>query len=398
MFGYWSAMQQQLHLATGVRYTRIMGLFSQTRGCGTPPNIVILQSKLKLINTVTVVPPPLSETRKRLVEACMDQVLLDIPDHAFTGLSTKGRISVTGAACLEYTRKEGGTIQGLQDLVACGSSGIKCPIRDLDNGKVIDSRSLSETTTGEYIFWQSLDYVLKIPPEELRRAHVLVVREPGKGRTVTKGYAFLKMILDFVGRICSHPLSKGLESSKSGMARSNQAWQFFKLMMANHEDDVFFSVSDRDVEEFVDGHLDEMKAYNDVFLSSTDFETATDAFDHNVARIIGEKWMIRCGIPPLLRLIVRSIAFEPRTILFNATGWLGQIGTQVEGDLRCVTLRRGILMGDPMTKPILHLLNASVRELPNVLRDFGRLTLHFSNAAEMVQKALSQPAEDAKGT
>jgi hypothetical protein len=391
--GYWKPMIDFLSEASGVRYIRITGLLSQTRGCGTPPPIVILQSKLKFLQTVTEKLPPADETILRLAEACVDSVIEKIPESAFTGLSTKGRISISTSACIEYTRKEGGTVQGLQDIAKVGSMGIPVPIRNLDTGKVERLALKDELTTGEYIFWQALDYVLKTHPDELRRAHILVVKEPGKGRTVTKGYAFLKMILDLVGRICSHPLAKGLESSKSGMARSNQAWQFFKLMMANHEDEIFFNILDRDIEEFIDGHLNDVKVYNNVFLSSTDFETATDAFDHDLGRIFGEKWMIRCGIPPLLRLIVSKVAFQPRELVFNATGWMASIGDPIEGDLRKITLRRGILMGDPMTKPILHLANASIRELPNVLRDFGKLSLQFANAAEMVGKVLQASQE-----
>jgi hypothetical protein len=382
---YWRPMVDYLFEASEVRYTRITGLLSQTRGCGTPPPIVILQSKVKFIQTVTEVPPAKTPTSLKLVEACVDKVIDEIPDHAFTGLSTKGRIGVTTSACIEHTRKLGGTIQGIQDIVNVGKQGIKAPIRDLDTGKVVDTKSLEDLTTGEYIFWTCLDHVLKTPPPVLRRAHMLVVKEPGKGRTVTKGFSFLKIILDFVGRICSHPLAKGLESSMSGMAKSNQAWQFFKLMMSNHEDDIFFNVHSRSFEEFAGGSRHETVTYNDVFLSSTDFETATDAIDHKVASIIGRKWMMRCGIPPLLRHIVMEIAYKPRQIQFNGSGWIGSLGSETRGGLRLITLRRGILMGDPMTKPVLHLLNAAIREIPTVLKDYGILSRYFSNAGEIAK-------------
>jgi hypothetical protein len=75
--------------------------------------------------------------------------------------------------------------------------------------------------------------------------------------------------------------------------------------------------------------------------------------------------MKKCGIPPLLQKIVVKTCFSPRIVHFNGKGIFSHIGVFSDIDLhtRHVRLVRGMMMGDPLTKVILHFTNISIREL-----------------------------------
>jgi len=347
-----------------LRNARI-GLFSQTRGCGTPPPLVVLKTKDKFLKVVTENPTPLSETEKRIVWGIGEAVVLKIPDFAFTGLSTKSRITVTSSACWEYTQKEGGTVQAISDIVALGSQGVPASIFNLETGAYEGSKPFGELHPGEYIFWRCLEYVLGKPKTDTNMVQLVAVKEPGKSRIVTKGSAYVKVILDVVNKICSEPLKKGLESSSSGMGKSHHGWNFFKSFYQREKGAFVFDI-DEVFEEHDKSVKDSFKRttfYKRVFVSSTDYETATDYMHFEVASILGNQWMTRCGIPRVLRALVHQFCFKPRTIYFHASGALRNIGIATDKDnLRSVTILRGIMMGDPLTKVILHLVNASVRE------------------------------------
>nr|UUW20996.1 MAG: RNA-dependent RNA polymerase [Sanya narna-like virus 1] len=341
-----------------------IGLLSQTRGCGTPPPLVVLKTKAKFIEVVSSKPTPLTQEEKRIVWGTSQSVVSKIPDFAFTGLSTKGRITVTNAACWEYTQKEGGTVQAISDIVALGVNGQPTSIFDLETGQYTGSKTFKELHPGEYIFWRCLEYVLGKPRSDTSKVQLVAIKEPGKSRIVTKGSAYVKVILDVVNKLCSEPLKKGLESSSSGMGKSHHGWNFFKSFFEKDKGDFVFDLDE--VQEEHDSHIDNKflrkNIYKAVFVSSTDYETATDYMHLEVASIIGNQWMIRCGIPRVLRALVHQFCFVPREVYFHASGALATLGQTSEQNVRKVTLQRGIMMGDPLTKVILHLLNVCVRE------------------------------------
>jgi hypothetical protein len=75
--------------------------------------------------------------------------------------------------------------------------------------------------------------------------------------------------------------------------------------------------------------------------------------------------MLKSGIPSILRGIVTNICYKPRIVEFTATGLFANIGTVVDKDdhINSVILERGVLMGDPLTKVVLHLVNILVRTI-----------------------------------
>jgi hypothetical protein len=105
--------------------------------------------------------------------------------------------------------------------------------------------------------------------------------------------------------------------------------------------------------------------------------------------MIAEYWMKKCGIPPILQMIVNGICYQPRPVVFEANGPMASIGSEWTKDSpfvnpRFVTLRRGVLMGDPLTKPVLHLVNILVRTTGAFYTDDHFLTNAFRNEHTLV--------------
>jgi hypothetical protein len=360
----------------------LAGTLSQTRGSGTPPPLVVLRSKRKFILSVDSPPPEVTPTQKALFECALDDVMGSIPDHVFTGLDTKARVTVTGSACWEANRKEGGTAQAILDLMAKYEE-MPIPIRDLESGKVTHTLSKERfESIGTAVFYACLDEVLHTPVEDLRKVMLTVVREPSKARVVTKGVASLKIVLDTVSKICSYPLKKGIKSSGSGMGASHHGWNLYRDFTSEEMYELLFTEDRaRRTEDAFNDHIDRVQRWQDLWFCSTDYQEATDRMVHAFARPVASKWMRKCGIPPLLQGIVLAVCFQPRTVYFTATGPLSKLGRAVDDQIRTCTLYRGVLMGDPLTKVILHFSNIISRKIGEGIAS-GDLFKHFRNTAE----------------
>jgi hypothetical protein len=385
---YWDKLVRIVQEAKmGHRKIRMIGLLSQTRAAGTPPAIVTLQSKIKFLRTVSTPAPPLSETEKLLINSAADHVMRDLPERAFTGLRTKARISLTDSACFEHTRAEYGTLHAIQEIVKRGKLKEPVPLRDLQRrgAPIIGKLYLNKdgVSEGEYIFWACLSIVLRTNPEKLRRVSMVIVNEPGKARIVTKSMAALKVVLDVVSKICSFPLKRGIPSSESGMGKSDHAWNLYKAFFTIPYRDILFFPEDVWIEHDNQRTARKEYVYKPAFISSTDYETATDGLYHEVAAILSNKWMLRCGIPSVLRGIVNAVGYRDRTVQFTGTGYLEQFGEYVDGHTRQINLKRGVLMGDPMTKPVLHLVNICVRSLPMQISEGSQSFYNIKNVAQM---------------
>jgi hypothetical protein len=372
----------------------LAGTLSQTRGSGTPPPLVVLRSKRKFLRSVDTQPPEISNSQFALFSNAMDDVMRELPDHIFTGLDTKARVTVTGSACWEANRREGGTAQAILELMLKYDE-MPVPIFDMDTGRVTEYVHKDKfESIGTAVFYACLDEVLHTSEEDLRKVHLTVVKEPSKARVVTKGHAALKIVLDTVSKICSYPLKKGFTSSASGMGKSHHGWNLFKDMTSEEMFDLLFSEDrKRRVEDAFNDHIDRVQYWNDVYLCSTDYQEATDRMVHRFARCISLKWMRKCGIPPLLIGIVLGVCYKPRTVYFTGTGPLSRVGRQEDGDVRSVTLYRGVLMGDPLTKVVLHFSNILSRRIGQGLAD-GSAFLHYRNAAVAAEAFLAGTRED----
>jgi hypothetical protein len=360
----------------------LAGTLSQTRGSGTPPPLVVLRSKKKFLRSVSESPPNVSPTSMAIIHASMERVLRNTPDHIFTGLDSKARVTVTGSACWESSRREGGTAQAILSLMG-KYEHISIPVRNQETGNIIEYIPKDNfESIGTGVYHACLDEVLNTPVEELRKVHLTIVKEPGKARVVTKGHAALKIVLDTVSKICSYPLKKGFKSSHSGMGRSHHGWNLFRDFTSEEMFDLLFSENrKRRVEDSFNDHIDRTMYWEDLYFSSTDYSEATDRMVHAFARIIARMWMQKCGIPAILQGIVLGVCYKPRDVYFTATGPLKRFGTPVDESTHHLTLYRGVMMGDPLTKVVLHFANIISREIGDAMAS-GDLFAAFRNGSE----------------
>jgi len=346
----------------------IRSTLAQTRGMGTPPPLVIYQAKKKFLTMVSEPQEPLSREREALIRVSVRKAIQRVPEYAFTGLTTKARIVITSSACWERTRQEGGTIQAISDLMLEAETGRPAYVIDLITGEFEKPLLYKDSEPGEYIFWRCLEEVLSQPPEEVSKVYLTIVKEPAKARVVSKGLVALKMVLDVVNKIASYPLSK-VESSKSGMSADAHGWRFFSMFF-EHSEETFTEQGEEITTESENGEFIEKEvSYKPLYVESTDYSNATDAMNHEIGWIIADAWMTKCGIPPVLKSVVQTACFSSRTVYFNGRGAFSNIGKSLDdgSTIRTVNLVRGVLMGDPLTKVILHFTNISVRELGRYL-------------------------------
>jgi hypothetical protein len=344
-----------------VQKVYLHGVLCQTRCAGKPPPLSKLQTKKKTLLVLTT-PDDTNPVKVKIVGAIMEELIKELPDHAFTGLGTKAGISATSSACWEHTQREEGTLQALQDICNDRAHGVRAKTFDLNTGTPLGFLDDTESE-GTYIFWRCFEEVIHMPPEERKKASLVITDEPGKNRAVTKAVACVKVVFDFVNKICSVPLERGFDSSHSGMKKANHMWNFFKDFEQKPIRDILFSEKSRKVDEYNHSMRIEVE-YEDVFGVSTDYETATDYISHLIGKVIAYPWMLKCGIPKVLRDLVCEIAFQSRPIYFSGDIGVGKyIGEENGIPKFFIETTRGVLMGDPLTKVVLHFTNIVSRRL-----------------------------------
>lgn len=380
---YLQRLDESLGKGRGTDQTRSLGTGIQNRGMGNPPPIMKLQSKKKFIDTVTSESKPLTTTEKQLLFAGLEKARDSIPTEAFTGLTTKASLGIKATACWEKTKQSGGTIEAISEIVRGAHEGKVYRKTNLTTGQHEEVCSIADSTVGEYVFWACLDTILHIDPILLRRAFLAVISDPGKARSITKAMAALKIVLDVISHICVWPLHK-VESSRSGVSEESHAWNLFADMFHGSGKEVFFEQDNREEEKFFGGGGSTTTTWKDAYAYCSDMICATDSAHHEVGGILGNFWMTHCGLPPVLRAVVNMTCFKPREVYFEASGCFEDMGepTELEG-VRKILTTKGIFMGDPLTKVILHLINILATHIPKLLYDLGACRKTMTNATQL---------------
>lgn len=361
-------------LPPGIIREYITGQLSQTRGAGTPPHAFSNQSLVKLVETMTEKVEPFPEFSAKLLEKGLDSLRRELTtdlSFIFTGLEHHGSVNLSNSASFEKKRKEGGTIEAISEYCLGMQFGIPVEMFDLNTGesrgmhRYCDSRIKSdypEIGMTDYIFWRSLQEIRKTSMEDLRTLRASMVEEPSKTRSVTIGMSALKVVLDVVNGICSHPLKK-YPSSISGMSKANHSWNTFLDFFKPEHRDLFFKERENSGRPGTASNRT-IREYETVYALSTDYTEATDSFRFDVAKRLGVFWMQLCGIPTALINIVIQVSFGPRKLIFNAPkgSLLKEYGEVIDNDHNFVWTTKGLPMGDPLTKVILHLYNIVVRK------------------------------------
>jgi hypothetical protein len=191
-------------------------------------------------------------------------------------------------------------------------------------------------STGEVLFhWACSQFIdrKKVYETNAMSVRISLVAELGKYRTITVSHIAHAMLLHVLNHMLLEYLSL-IPSSESGIKAANHAWTFFeRLSHKNPSAGFIFSSAEK-------------------YVFSTDWSNATDWCDHYVAAALLNNVCDILGVPRWYRQTCSFALCAPRQVEFK---------DQESKTLECFLSTRGVLMGDPVTKPVLHLYHLVVR-------------------------------------
>jgi hypothetical protein len=378
---YKIALTREMEKHDDREYLRRNAILLQNRAAGDPPFLMKQQAIYKLLQTVGEVPPKLTMNEKAVMRVA--QVVLDEKSNVnniFQGCRSRATFKVKQKGDFDAPVHECGTLDSIRKVYTSAfrkaqetddsfyfhsRTGIPptgtVRILDLETGKVTRVALASSLELGECIFWKSLEHVLlniKSKSSRIGDIRLHVVTQPGKARAITMGRAALKIVLAVVAELASAPL-KRLRSHQDGMSKEHQAWKFYeRLFDCENRSVVFGHDSLLDVNTLGEGKTLQ-RVYRLLWFLSMDLTCATDAFQHQTAQILASHWLTRVGVGKWFRRLIIKLCYSPRRLFFPAAGHLLSIGKSSDiediASYRYIWARKGIWMGDPLTKVLLHL-------------------------------------------
>lgn len=313
------------------------GILIQTRSVGLPPPTLFLRTFQKFEETVTSKcdPPPrghqsaIAMATRRVYRRLVEQENLPL---VVSKALRRAKISLSDSADLNFTREVGGKYEAFRTL-NMEIKGRPVYRVDLENGSL--TQELIEETLdniGTRAFHYTMAKAIRNEIPDLMTVRTCGVLEPGKVREITVSDIHHAVLLHPISHILLDVLSVA-PSSASGIGAANHAFEFYKRL--NHKNPAagfIFNV--------------------DPWVLSSDLETATDHISPYIVKIILDIFMgPHClGVPKFYRNTVVFLLTSPRTVVDTAT-------------LRSFQTTRGCLMGDPVTKFVMHMVHLVGKEI-----------------------------------
>lgn len=266
------------------------------------------------------------------------------------------------SASVDTRVASGGKIEDARLLLQIAREGNwKIPIRDLATFDIIEERNLPkeeiEVDFNTPIFWYSVqiclnwliekgkwtkDHYYHLPyrdtayRESIADARILHIREPGKDRHLTMSKATYTWALLPAGKVLNASLAL-LASHKEGLSGTNDAWAFNRRIAAESDESAFIYTNEGT------GSNKLLQYFSD-WTESTDFIeklyglTAVDAIGDYIG--FWPKYMVfiklLISIPQPVREVVLLLGEERERVPYEGF------------------IRNGFMMGNPITKSILH--------------------------------------------
>jgi hypothetical protein len=326
---------------TPIDMYRIM-VMSQTRASGVPPRSVYLKSLQKIKATLTE--PPDRSRYERVkhyvaegIETLHQEMVEAIGSESqaerfWARVISRSKISLSDSGEFFTNSSDGGKLEAARKIL---SSNKSIPELNLENG-LPSGRILTESdSVGERLFhWACSQFVdrTNIYDRNVMSVRVSLVAELGKYRAITVSHLAHAILLHVLSHVLLEYIS-AIPSSRSGVGAANHAWNFFKRL--SHKNPAGNFIFDEDV-----------------FLFSTDWEEATDWMDHLISQLMINRLCNCVGIPTWYRQTAVFALCAPRQV--------EEIDPEEKILSRYFTTR-GELMGDPVTKVILHLAHLVAR-------------------------------------
>jgi hypothetical protein len=324
-----------------------VGLLIQTRACGTPPPNVFMKTYRKFRETVTLpAEPPGTEATARLAWATKlvyQELVMDNKVgrpafmDAFRKALTRAKISLSDSAELNNSRESGGKYEAFRKI----AHGLK-DVREIDltNGDQLATIPDIPENLGTRAFHHSLWAMLNEEITDLMTVRSAGVLEPGKVREITVSDIHHAVLLHPISHVVLDIIAR-VPSSESGVHAANHAFEFYRRL--NHKNPR-------------GGFIFDKRFSDDLWIMSSDLETATDYTNPYITEVILETFLgPEClGIPELYREVTKVLLTGPRTVVDPRT------------NEEFIT-SRGCFMGDPMTKAVLHLHHLVSKQITDSL-------------------------------
>nr|WGN96450.1 MAG: RNA-dependent RNA polymerase [Leptosphaeria biglobosa narnavirus 1] len=391
------AYAESLYSTTGADYTLSpawifrMTTLCQTRGLGYLPDAIAecrRQSFRNTVNreTVTVEPEMMhlqaTAVRQRLATAIPSMILNEarIPTRTkaeremFQDIFSRIAMPIKSSASLDTFVKDGGKIEDARALLELARKNQwKIPVRDLSTHEIREYISVSNDPdiledVSRPLFWISyqlflnhwiladqwdkkeyysfLDGAVEYNPNVMD-AKIVHISEPGlKERNLTKSHATLAWFLTPGAKLVQATLAV-LPEHRAGLLESGHEWRHQKRISPLSDESGFIYDSRTG------------KVYPDIRHVFKDWTESTDFICKVVGYVHLRTFFDYTGFPPAYaRLILKTIV-EPQPVTEVIA--MTQLGPDeiIEPVQWNGSINEGFMMGNPMTKPILHLVHES---------------------------------------
>jgi len=393
-------------------------LLIQTRSLGYLPQRVAFYQDQKYRTLIsTTLPAPAPQVTRMIELSVKDEFsdagipsgLLNIdpeyePEYIEKSLETLNNVDmpIKMAASYDTILQEGGKLEDCRKLIKFAiQENIQIPIRDLNTNKIKSFFYAKDTTSYSKIaFWLSyelaIEYLVQyliakkmttnhvlwkfvnpegrkniFPQEKVRNflnAKVLHIQEPLKQRNLTKSTSEYTWFLTPGGKMLQEMLAK-LPEHTVGLKYSSDAWKLQQRIHPNADGGFIFKGGN---------------VLPSVFVFS-DWVEATD----NIHKLIGyhhlKALMEYSGFPHAYKLMILQLVIAPQPV---EEVLLDYSDTKV---LFKGFIRNGFMMGNPVTKSILHLLHVSEINLARKYNKekFGITFKRFNPNVEVVYKDIN---------
>lgn len=317
---------------------------SQTRAAGVPPASVHEKTMAK-ITAVLKEPSDISVFNgiRALIRPAIDEIHQEVllrndgverTQRFFSRCVSAAKISLNDSGEFFTKSEDGGKLEAARQVLK-GLDSIE--LIDLATGQFTGERLVrNETNQGHMLFmWACHQFHDRncVYDKNVMSVRISLVAELGKYRAITVSHLAHAVLLHVLSHVLLEYL-KDIPSSASGVGAANHAWNFFKRLSHKNPCANFL---------FNEG---------DVYLFSTDWEQATDYCDHYVATSLLNNLSVVMGIPNWYRQTCVFALCAPRQV---------ETVNRDDKTLEMFLSTRGVLMGDPVTKVILHTYHLVVR-------------------------------------
>jgi hypothetical protein len=335
-----SAFRVALSLIRGktpLSHLQVM-IMSQTRASGVPPRAVYDRT---LAQTKSILTTPSSKELYQLVAGplsrSVDHFYHDLlvriggsenREKFFSKMVDTSKVSLSDSGEFFTNTSDGGKLERSRIVLKTNPQIAEV---DLHTGDLTGRILTTNDSPGERLFHWSLNQWRdrsKVYSNNSMSCRMSLVAELGKYRVITVSTLQHAVLL--------HPFShmglemlKAVPSSESGVAAANQAWNFFKRL--SHKNPSASFIFNENIETSV---------------FSTDWEQATNYCDPYIAGAMLNRLCFNLGVPKWYRETMLFALTAPRQV-----ETLDRNGAPIE----VFYTSRGVLMGDPVTKIVLHL-------------------------------------------